>query len=208
MGNREFGRIKDPPVGILISSYLSYVFPSQPTMASLDFSLYTDRLLIRPFVMSDAEELHRIFGDPEVMGRIPGGPSKNLGETRKRLRRIIEDQEKNGHGLWAVLRKEDGRLIGNCGIIQVEGKGPEVELSYDFGREFWGKGYATEAARECLRFGFKELGLKRIIAITYPDHLASRRVMEKSGMTFQGAGRYYNDDMVVYAISREKAPGA
>jgi ribosomal-protein-alanine N-acetyltransferase len=154
--------------------------------------------------MEDAGELHRIFGDPEVMCRIPSGPSKNLEETKKRLNRIIQGHRERGYGLWAVIRREDGELIGNCGIIPVEGVGPEVELSYDFRRESWGKGYATEAARVCLRFGLEDLGFRRIIAITYPDHLASRRVMEKAGMHLQGAGRYYKHDMVVYAITRVK----
>lgn len=171
----------------------------------MSFLIETRRLYIRQFRNEDAEELHKIFGDPEVMKRIPGGSSLSIESTQQRLDKIIQHQQENGFSLWALIRKEDKKLIGDCGLILVEGRGPEVELSYDINREFWGKGYATEAGRECLRFGFERLGLKRIIAITDPDHFASRRVMEKCGMTYQGIAKYYDRDLVLYSIERRRA---
>jgi PPOX class probable F420-dependent enzyme len=75
-----------------------------------------------------------------------------------------------------------------------------VELAYRFGQEFWGRGYATEAAGACLRYGFERLGLARIIAITSPEHVASRRVMEKNGLSFVGTETYYGREMVKYAV--------
>jgi ribosomal-protein-alanine N-acetyltransferase len=140
------------------------------------------------------------------MDRIPSGVSKSPDETKKRLERIMESHEKHGYGLWAVIRKEDVRLIGECGIILVEGKGPEVEIAYQFSHSSWGRGYATEAAKECLRFGLEELGFDRIIGITYPDHDASRRVMEKAGMSYVGTGYYYRHEMVVYEVLRSPSP--
>ncbi|MBU7003987.1 MAG: GNAT family N-acetyltransferase [Theionarchaea archaeon] len=166
------------------------------------FEQITDRLLIRPLTTWDAEELHEILGDPVVMARIPSGASGSLDETKKRLTKIIESYELHGYGLWAVLRRDNGRLIGECGIIPVEGKGPEVEIAYQFSRSSWGRGYATESAKECLRYGLDELGMDRIIGITYPDHGASRRVMEKAGMSYVGTGFYYRHEMVVYEILR------
>jgi PPOX class probable F420-dependent enzyme len=77
-----------------------------------------------------------------------------------------------------------------------------VELAYRFGRASWGRGYATEAAGACLRYGFERLGLERIIAITAPDHLASRRVMEKNGLTLVGMASFYGRELVQYAIER------
>ena len=170
----------------------------------MSFPLETKRLYIRPFRTEDADELHEIFGDSRVMERIPGGPSPTLQETKGRLAKIIEHQEKNGFSLWALIDKEKGNLIGNCGLILVEGRGPEIELSYDIAYEFWGRGYATEAARECLRFGFENLKLDRIIALTYSDHIASRRVMENIGMVYEKTGHYYDRDLVQYFASKNK----
>ena len=165
----------------------------------MSFTLETDRLYIPPFKSEDAVELHRIFGDPEVMKRIPGGPSKSVEDTGRRLERIMDHQREHGFSLWALIRKEDGKLAGDCGLILVEGLGPDVELSYDIAREFWGMGYATEAARECLRYGLEDLGLERIIGLTYEDHFASRRIMEKIGMSFEGIVRRYDRDLVQYS---------
>jgi len=97
-------------------------------MRHVSFCLVTGRLYIRPFKPDDDVELHKMFGDPKVMERIPSGPSRSLAETRRRLAKIIEHQTKHGFSLWALIRKEDGRLIGDCGLILVEGKGPEVGL--------------------------------------------------------------------------------
>ncbi len=94
--------------------------------------------------------------------------------------------------------KETGELIGDAGLYLVQGVGPEVEVAYHLGKQWWGQGYATDAASACLRFGFQECGLTEIIAICYPEHAASRRVMEKAGMTFVGPARYYDLDLVKY----------
>ncbi len=166
----------------------------------------TERLYIRPFRPDDDVELHEIFGDLKVMERIPSGPSKSLAETQRRLAKIMEHQTKHGFSLWALIRKEDGKLIGDCGLILVEGCGPEVEISYDIAYEFWGRGYATEAAGECLRYGLEDLGLKRIVGLTYADHHASRRIMEKIGMAYEGKVRHYNRDLVQYYATRKEGP--
>ena len=119
-----------------------------------------------------------------------------------RAARIESHFEQHGFGLWAVEFKETGELIGDCGLFLVEGRGPEVEVAYHFGKEWWGHGYATEAATACLGYGFRECGLQEIIAISYPQHTASRRVMEKSGMKYVGNARYYEIDVVKYSKRR------
>ena len=94
-----------------------------------------------------------------------------------------------------------GEFIGDCGLVYVEGKGPEVEVAYHLTKEWWGRGLATEAARACLDYGFRELGLREIIAICFPEHVASRRVMEKAGMRYVGPARYYELDLVKYVAN-------
>ena len=71
-------------------------------------------------------------------------------------------------------------------MVQVEFTGPEVEVAYYIVRDHWGQGYATEAARACFEHGFADLGMDRIIGVAWPDNPASLRVMEKSGMTYEG----------------------
>jgi ribosomal-protein-alanine N-acetyltransferase len=136
------------------------------------------------------------------MERIPGGTSPSLQETQRRLSNIIEHQNQHGFSLWAVIEKNSGKLIGDCGLIFVGGYGPEIEISYDIAYEFWGKGYATEAARKCLRFGVEKLKLKRIIGLTYGDHIASRRVMENSGMIYEKHVYRYDRELVQYTTEK------
>jgi ribosomal-protein-alanine N-acetyltransferase len=170
----------------------------------VSFRLETNRLFIRPFLRRDARALHKIFGDVRVMERIPSGPSRTLEETQRRLDKIMEWQEQYGFSLWALEHKDDGTLIGDCGLIPVEGHGPEIELSYDIAYKFWGRGYATEAAQACLRYGFEKLKLNRIIALTYADHIASLRVMHKIGMTYEKSVHLYDRDLVQYSISAKR----
>ena len=153
--------------------------------------------------MLDARPLHeRVFGDPDVMRFIPRGASPSLERTRATIERFIAHEREQGFGLWAVELKETGELIGDAGLFLVEGTGPEVEVAYHFGKESWGQGYATEAAVACIDFGFRECGLTEIIAICYPEHVASRRVMEKAGMTYAGEAQYYGTDVVKYVKRR------
>ena len=167
--------------------------------------LETGRLVIRSFVPDDAEGLHeRVFSLPEAMRFIPKGPVTELERTRRSVQRYIEHESTYGYSLWAVLDRADDEFIGSCGLVLVEGKGPEVELAYHFTPSRWGKGYATEAARACLAYGFERAGLDRVIAICAPEHIASRRVMEKSGMTFVGPCRYYDMDLVKYEKERPR----
>lgn len=163
----------------------------------------TRRLVIRSLTRLDAPALHeRVFGDPAVMRFIPGGASPSVERTRAIVERFIAHERQHGFGLWAVELKETGELIGDTGLYLVEGSGPEVEVAYHYGETWWGQGYATEAATAAMTLGFRELGLMEIIAVCYPEHLASRRVMEKAGMRYAGEARYYGTDVVKYVKRR------
>lgn len=163
----------------------------------------TRRLTIRSFTTRDAPALHeRVFGDPEVMRFIPRGASVSLERTRGTIERFIAHEREQGFGLWAVDLNETDELIGDAGLSLVEGRGPEVEVAYHFGKAWWGHGYATEAATAAMDFGFRECGLSEIIAICYPEHAASRRVMEKAGMRYAGEAQYYGTDVVKYVKRR------
>lgn len=161
--------------------------------------IQTSRLVIRSFVEQDAQALHeRVFGDPAAMKFIPRGASPSLDRTRASVERFMKHEREHGFSLWAVELKDSHEFIGDCGLFLVQGTGPEVELAYHFGKPWWNHGYATEAAIACLAEGFSTHRLEEIIAICFPEHIASRRVMEKSGMKYVGPARYYDLDLVKY----------
>jgi len=164
--------------------------------------LETERLRIRPFTMADVEELHAIIGDPAVMRFIPAGPSPNIEVTKEVLENVLRHQEAHGYSIWAVTDKYTGKMLGDCGLFLLDGVGPEIEINYHLAVEHWGHGYATEAAFECIRYGFMDLGLERIIGLTDPQHVASQRVLEKNGMRLEGIKKSYNKKLAVYSISR------
>lgn len=163
----------------------------------------TPRLLIRPFEKTDGDvaAMHALFSDPEVVKYI-GGNLDTPERTRERVMRWIGFQEELGYSCWAVIEKSSGEVIGDCGLSPLEYKGPEIELGYDFRRDCWGKGYATEAARACLDYGFKELKLDTIVAVVFRENVASCRVLEKCGMSEREMRHCYNHDLVFYDCTR------
>lgn len=106
-----------------------------------------------------------------------------------------------GWGPWAVVEKASGALLGHCGLRYIADL-DETEVLYAFGKKFWGKGYATEAARASVDFGFREIKLERIIALAVPDNLASRKVMEHCGLKFEKQTQLFDLDLVYYALNR------
>jgi len=166
--------------------------------------LRTERLVIRPYREDDATALHEVFGSPEVMKWTPSPPSKDVAETAQRLARTMAftARQPSGFGLWALELNETSEFLGQVGLFPVEGKGPEVEVAYELAPRVWGHGYATEAARALIDYGFGELGLARVVALILPDNARSRNVASKCGMTLERPGRFYGLDLLVYARER------
>jgi RimJ/RimL family protein N-acetyltransferase len=163
----------------------------------------TARLLLRPWSESDTDELARLYADPEVMRYMSTRPltqEESAGVSAGMLRQWQE----HGFGPWAVIEKAGGCWIGRIGLDALrEWPDPHnIEVGWELHRAWWGQGLATEGALAALRFGFEVCGLERIISATVPDNLASRRVMEKAGLRYQGIRRYGNTDVVWYAIDR------
>jgi [ribosomal protein S5]-alanine N-acetyltransferase len=168
--------------------------------------LETERLRIRPYREDDAEALHEVFGSPEVMKWTPSPPSKDVAETAQRLARTMAftARQPPGLGLWALTRRDTDEFLGQVGLFPVEGKGPDVEVAYELAPRAWGSGYATEAARALIEYGFAEIGLDRVVALIIPDNVRSRRVAEKCAMTLEGPARHYGLDLLRFA----RAPSA
>src|SRR5215212_5509923 len=104
--------------------------------------------------------------------------------TAYALHYMIDYWNLHGLGLWAVEDQADGALMGQCGLFYLD-KTTEIEVAYLLAQRYWGQGYATEAARAALRFGFETLGLDRIVAVVRPENAGSRRVLEKAGLCFE-----------------------
>lgn len=154
--------------------------------------LETDRLLLRIPEPRDIDAYARFFADPEVV-RYVSGRTRTRGETAVGVERMRRHWERHEIGLFSVVRKEDEQLLGRAGFLlwdatrwlnalQNDLDEPlETEIGWTFGREFWGNGYATEAALAALRWGFGELGLRRVISLIQRGNVASVRVAEKLG---------------------------
>ena len=160
----------------------------------------TARLHLRQFTPGDLDELYPIFSDPEVVKYMKTGDPVSREETERALLSIIKHWEQHGFGRWAVVHKETQRLIGYGGLRNLYGM---PELVYLLAKPFWGMGLATELATACLKWGFETRHFERIAAVTRPEHAASRRVMEKVGMSYEKDTSYHDVAVVQYTISRE-----
>ncbi len=162
----------------------------------------TPRLALRHLASEDLDALAAIQADPEVMRYFPSGP-RSRAETLRDLERCIALQIEHGFSLWAAIDREDGRLIGRCGLLPQSLQGrQEVEIAYLIARSSWGRGLATEAALAIRDHGFDAIGLDRLVSIIHRDNLASRRVAEKAGLRPERMIQFMNHRCWLYAIDR------
>jgi RimJ/RimL family protein N-acetyltransferase len=163
--------------------------------------LETSRLILREFSPADVEALALILGDPETMRFYPA-PYDHAG-VEEWITRNLRRYTKDGHGLWAMILKANGELVGDCGLTvqQVDGT-DEIEIGYHVRRDLWGQGLATEAARACRNFGFAHLHAERLISLIRPENMPSRRVAEKNGMTIWKELLWRDLPHLVYAIRK------
>ena len=110
------------------------------------------------------------------------------------------DREKLG--FCAVIEKETDKFLGWCGIWRLQ-ETNELEVGYAIEKAYWGKGFATEAAEKFIEYAFENIKPDKIVAVAEPKNLASRRVMEKLGMKFVKIAKFYERELVQYALSRE-----
>src|SRR5437764_12110746 len=148
--------------------------------------LETDRLVLRRFTMADADNLVSLDADPDVMRYITGGIPTSREEIEKEVLPAFLGyyQGSECYRFWAVIEKETGEFLGWFHLRPYEDGAPgEVDLGYRLRKSAWGKGYATEGSRALIRKGFTEFGVQRVVAQAMAVNQASRRVMEKAGLT-------------------------
>lgn len=164
-------------------------------------TLTTARLTLRPFTREDAPALHRQAAAPGVMQYFPTPEPPDLARMERIIARQIDEWDARGYAWWAVTIPADGTLIGWCGLQYLPDT-DETEVGYLLGRNWWGHGYATEAARASVDFGFEHFDFAEIIGITHPDNIASQNVLKKCGMIFTAATRYFNMDCFRFVVTR------
>ena len=169
-------------------------------------TLKTERLILRAFTLMDAPEVQRLAGEWQVaraLLSVPHPYEEGMAEE------WISEQHptfERGEGVnFAVVLRERGELCGSCGLL-INSRDANAELGYWIGVPYWGQGYATEAAREVVRYGFEQLGLHRIYAAHFGNNPASGRVLRKIGMSYEGTRREHHrkwgeyEDRVEYGL--------
>ena len=162
--------------------------------------LETDRLLLREYVEDDAEAFLKLNTDPEVLRFVPDKALLNVEQARQVLiDHPIADYRKNGFGRGACILKKSGEQIGFAGLKYLK-ELDEVDIAYRFMPTYWGQGLATEAARASVRYGFADLGLKRIIGLVMPENTASVGVLEKAGLCHSNSVSLWDHQFSKYII--------
>jgi RimJ/RimL family protein N-acetyltransferase len=163
--------------------------------------LETERLRLRRFRREDVDAVFAIIGDAVAMKYYP----KTFGykDAEQWVERNFRRYAEHGHGFFAVTLKDADEMIGDCGIIHqtIDGK-EELEVGYHVRRDQWGHGYATEAAKACMSYGFDALGAEKLISLIRPENVPSRRVAERNGMKIERQIVHWGLPHLVYATRR------
>ena len=162
----------------------------------------TARPRLRVFdVQGDLDAIAAALADPAVVRILPAAPPRSRDQAEAILEYAVSHWQTHGFGWWAVTDRSEGRVPGWCGLNQLKDV-EEGEVLYLFDRPHWVKGFAAEAARASVRYGFEHLELDHIIGLIHPGNIPSRRVLEKIGMTFGGRERHFNMDVETFQIQR------
>ena len=161
-------------------------------------SIMTPHLTLRPWTLDDAETLLSILQEPGILKFFP--PTNfTLEKTQRYIDHQLNHWQQRGYGHWAVTLKDDGRLLGWDGLENLP-ETNENEVAYLLSHQVWGSGYATEAAKAAVKYGFETAGLTDIIGLVHPLNSGSIRVLEKCGLHFIDYKVYWGLEMRRYRI--------
>ena len=164
--------------------------------------LETSRLILRSFKEADLADLAALNGDAETMKFISAPLTQ--GQVADAISWFLAEWRRLGYGWFAVIEKASKCFIGQCGLQCLEGKADssDVELAFVIAKTAWGNGYATEAAREVVRFGFYTCGLHKIVAVTMRENIPSRRVLTKLGFMYLNDKVLYGRQVMYYELAK------
>lgn len=167
--------------------------------------LESDRLVTRFLQLSDAdiwEDFYTREENSKYLLNLGGATPKE--NARLAVERQLKRYKQKTYGLQALIEKSTGQLIGQCGLLSQDVNGSvELEVGYQLFNDYWGKGYATEAAQLFRDYGFRDLSARSIISIIDVENLPSQAVAERNGMKCAEQIKYLGFDVFVYRIIRE-----
>lgn len=154
----------------------------------MEYYIETERLILREFRPTDDEAFFEMDANPEVHKYLGNNPCKSIEQARTIIESIRQQYLDNGIGRWAAIEKSSGNFIGWSGLKYIrEFENNHInfhDVGYRLMPKYWGKGYATESAQAAIRYGFEVLNLNEIIGTANIENKASRRALEKCGLTF------------------------
>ncbi|WP_409253829.1 GNAT family N-acetyltransferase [Bacillus sp. SCS-153A] len=168
--------------------------------------LETDRLLLRKPTPDDANDMMAYLSDQDVvkhMGLLPFQSIKDaMGEVH-----WYDSIRKEGSGIrWGITLKDDNRMIGSCGFLNMTAKHARAEVGFELNKDFWGRGIAGETLEAVVQYGFEHIQLERIQALIEPANSSSQRLVEAKGFQREGLLRHYEytngtfDDLYMYSL--------
>jgi ribosomal-protein-alanine N-acetyltransferase len=154
----------------------------------MNFYIETERLILRNFLPRDVEGIYELDAHPEVHRYLGNKPITSMQQAHDYIANVTAQYKDNGIGRWAAIEKSTGDFIGWAGLKHItyeeNGHINFYDVGYRLIPRYWGKGYATEAAKAALEYGFNTLGLNEIIGMCHEHNTASRRALEKCGLRF------------------------
>ena len=161
----------------------------------------TPHLVLRAWTLQDAGVLFEILQEEGILQYFPNPNPPPRSKVEDYIAHQIAHWESHGYGHWAVAERDDGQVVGWNGLEYLP-ELEETEVGYLLSRRVWGRGYATEAARAAVEYGFETAGLEAIIGLVHPENAGSVRVLEKCGMAFADRLTLWGLDMSRYRVHR------
>jgi len=183
----------------------------------MKLELHTDRLLLTPLAPTDVDFVLELWTDPEVVKFVCEVPTE--AKLRQEMPDAIKRGGNGGIGVWCIADRMTGEKLGETYLLPlpvdeedtdfslvVMGQMPDadIEIGYFLKPAAWGRGYATEVCKRLLRFAFEDIYLNEVVATVDDDNIASKRVLEKSGLLDRGRSRSYGKDNPIYRIARDE----
>ncbi|MDB5098303.1 MAG: family acetyltransferase [Cyanobacteria bacterium RYN_339] len=179
------------------------VFADHPTLES-------ERLLLRKIAPEDAPAMHAYTSDPEMVRHLPLNQTYTLEDAQRSVRGFMEMYAARKSAPWGVSLKDTGEHIGICGFENWNAQTDRAEIGFIIAKSQWGRGYATEAAKRVMRFGFEVMQLNRLEARTKSENIASKHVLARLGLQYEGLLREHSywkgayHDLELYAVLKRE----
>ncbi len=186
----------------------------------MELVLNSERLLLRPYTATDIDIATELLTDPAVMRYV--GETYTMNRVVKELPTATRRCAGGAIGIWCAIDRSTGDKLGHALLLPlpIEERDTnwdlvvgdalpdsEIEIGYLLKKSAWGKGYATEACKQLLRFAFEETPLQEVVAVTAPENVASQHVLRKSGLAAEGTRRAYASDCPGFRITRRQWAG-